>query len=44
VIADFKGRLKKFIVFKGCFQIPVDWEIDEKLLKDLVLARLDELD
>ena len=44
VIADFQGRLKKFIVFRGCFQIPVDWEIDEKLLKDLVLARLDELD
>jgi uncharacterized protein YdhG (YjbR/CyaY superfamily) len=44
VIADFKGRLREFVVFKGCFQIPVDWRIDEKLLKDLVLARLDELD
>ena len=44
VVADFKVRLGKFIVFKGCFQIPVDWEIDEKLLKDLVRARLAELD
>ena len=43
VIEDFKGRLVKFVVFKNCFQIPVDWEIDRKLLKDLVRARLAEL-
>ena len=44
VIADFKVRLGKFVVFKNCFQIPVDWEIDGKLVKDLVRARLAELD
>jgi uncharacterized protein len=44
VITDFKVRLGKFVVFKGCFQIPVDWEMDKKLLKDLVRARLAELD
>jgi uncharacterized protein YdhG (YjbR/CyaY superfamily) len=44
VITDFKVRLVKFVVFKGCFQIPVDWEMDKKLLKDLVRARLAELD
>ena len=25
VIEDFKSRLGKFVVFKNCFQIPVDW-------------------
>ncbi len=44
VIADFQARLGKFVVFKSCFQIPVDWKIDRKLLKDLVRARLAELD
>jgi uncharacterized protein len=44
VIEDFKVRLEKFVVFKNCFQIPVDWEIDRELVKDLVRARLAELD
>ena len=44
VIKDFKVRLGKFVVFKNCFQIPVDWEIDRELVKDLVRARLAELD
>jgi uncharacterized protein len=44
VIEAFKDRLEKFIVFKGCFQIPVDWKVDKKLVKDLVRARLAELD
>ena len=50
VIKDFKGpsrtggRLGKFVVWKNCFQIPVDWEIDRELVKDLVRARLAELD
>ena len=44
VIKDFKVRLGKFVVWKNCFQIPVDWEIDRKLVKDLVRARLAELD
>jgi uncharacterized protein YdhG (YjbR/CyaY superfamily) len=44
VIEDFKVRLGKFVVKTNCFQIPVDWEIDRKLVKDLVRARLAELD
>ena len=44
VIKDFKARLGRFVLFKTCFQIPVDWEIDRKLVKDLVRARLAELD
>ena len=43
VIERFKVRLAKFVVFKNCFQIPVDWEIDRELVKDLVRARLAEL-
>ena len=43
VIENFKVRLGKFVVFKNCFQIPVDWEIDSELVKDLVRARLAEL-
>jgi uncharacterized protein len=43
VIGDFKVRLGKFVVWKNCFQIPVDWEIDRELVKDLVRARLAEL-
>lgn len=44
IIADFKPRLKNYVVFKGTLQIPIDWEIDRKLLQDLAQARLAELD
>jgi uncharacterized protein len=44
VIEDFEGRLEKYVVRKNLFQIPIDWEIDTELLKDLVNARLAELD
>ena len=44
VIEDFKVRLETFVVLKNVFQIPVDWEIDSELVKDLVRARLAELD
>src|SRR5947207_882895 len=30
VIKAFKVRLGKFVVWKNCFQIPVDWEIDRE--------------
>jgi hypothetical protein len=44
VIEHFKARLGKFVVKENCFQIPVDWEIDRELVKDLAWARLRELD
>ncbi len=44
VIADFKERLGKFVVNQHCFRIPVDWKMDRQLVKDLVRARLAELD
>ena len=45
VIEDFRPRLEqRFTVTKNLFQVPVDWEIDEALLTDLVRARLAELE
>ena len=44
VIEESKERLGKYVVFKNCFQIPVDWKIDKELVTSLVRARLAELD
>lgn len=44
IIEDFHERLAGYVVKKNCFQIPVDWEIDETLVVDLIRARLAELD
>ncbi|MCA8863984.1 MULTISPECIES: iron chaperone [unclassified Halomonas] len=46
VMEDFKTRLENegYVVKKNLFQIPSGWEIDEKLLRDLVIARLAEMD
>jgi uncharacterized protein len=46
VVEDFRARLEreKYVVRKNLFQVPVDWEIDTELLKELVQARLAELD
>src|SRR6476660_8994142 len=38
VIDDFTPRLREFVLLKSGFQIPVDWEVDEDLLRDLVAA------
>jgi uncharacterized protein len=44
IIEAFKVRLNNFVVWKHCFQLPVDWEPDAGLMKDLIRARLAELD
>lgn len=46
VIEDLRERLERdgYVVRKNLFQIPDDWEIDEELVRDLVRARLAELD
>lgn len=45
VIDTYKECLEKhYKVFKNCFHIPVDWEMDKKLVKELVQGRLAELD
>jgi uncharacterized protein YdhG (YjbR/CyaY superfamily) len=44
VIAAFTDRLTGYVVNKGTFQIPVDWTLDESLIRDLIAARIDELE
>ncbi len=46
VIEDFRSRLENdnYVVRKNLFQIPVDWKIDHELVKDLVQARLAEIE
>jgi uncharacterized protein len=44
VLDAFRQRLEKYVVFKNCFQIPIDWQPDRQLLTDMVRARLAELD
>jgi uncharacterized protein YdhG (YjbR/CyaY superfamily) len=40
VIDKFKQRLSKYETNKKTFKVPVDWEIDAKLLQDLISARV----
>ena len=44
VLEDFKPRLADYVVLKNLFQVPIDWEVDGDLLKDMVRARLAELE
>ena len=46
VIDAFRGRLEHagYVVRKNLFQVPDDWELDRALVRDLVRARLAELD
>ena len=43
VIASFAARLSDYVTTKNLFQVPVDWQIDESLVCDLVSARLAEV-
>ncbi len=46
VIDAYRERLEAagYVVKQNLFQIPVDWEINGELVKELVQARLAELD
>lgn len=44
VMAEFKPRLGNYVSGSTTFQVPVDWKIEKKLLKDLIQARLKELE
>ncbi len=46
VIDDFRARLEQqgLVVRKNLFQVPDDWTLDRDLVRDLVRARLAELD
>ena len=43
VMADFARRLSSFDTTKGLIRVPVDWDVDHDLIRDLILARLAEL-
>jgi uncharacterized protein YdhG (YjbR/CyaY superfamily) len=44
VLDALGDRLSGYTTNKRTFQVPLDWEIDETLLRDMVDARLAELD
>jgi len=44
VFDAFRDRLAGYTLGKGTFQVPVDWEVDDDLLRDMVAARIAELD
>ena len=46
VIDAFRGRLEHegYVVRKNLFRVPDDWELDRALVRDLIRARLAELD
>jgi uncharacterized protein YdhG (YjbR/CyaY superfamily) len=43
VITEFGDRLKGYQTQKKTIRVPVDWDVDNDLLRDLVAARLAEL-
>jgi uncharacterized protein len=43
LIDKFRDRLSGYKVNKKTIQVPVDWQIDEALLKDLTAARLEQI-
>jgi uncharacterized protein YdhG (YjbR/CyaY superfamily) len=43
-LEPFRARLADYVVNKATFQVPVDWNVDAYLLRDMVAARLAELD
>jgi len=44
VLEQFKPRLADYKVNKKTIQVPSDWKVDKKLLRDMVAARLAEID
>ena len=43
-LEPFRARLAGYVVNKATFQVPVDWNVDADLLRDMVATRLTELD
>jgi uncharacterized protein len=40
VLGDFHDRLSEYKVNKKTFQVPNDWKVDRKLLKDMIKASI----
>jgi uncharacterized protein YdhG (YjbR/CyaY superfamily) len=43
ILESFTTRLSDYVTTKNLFKIPVDWQIDVSLVRDLVSARLAEV-
>jgi uncharacterized protein YdhG (YjbR/CyaY superfamily) len=43
ILESFATRLSDYVTTKNLFKIPVDWQIDVSLVRDLVSARLAEV-
>ena len=43
VMSDFADRLAGYETTKGLIRVPVDWNVDHELIRDMILARLAEL-
>jgi uncharacterized protein len=43
VLEEFRPRLEGYVVKKKTFQVPVDWKVDKKLLRDIAGARVAEI-
>ena len=42
-LAELRPRLEGYTVNKKTIQVPLDWDVDEQLVLDLIAARLAEL-
>jgi uncharacterized protein YdhG (YjbR/CyaY superfamily) len=42
VLEDFSDRLSEFEVLKKTIKIPVDWRVNQKLIRDMAAARIAE--
>ena len=43
VLEQFKSRLEGYEVLKKTFKVPVDWNVDKKLLRDMAAERIAEI-
>lgn len=43
VMAEFAPRLAGYETTKGLIRIPVDWDVDQQLIADMISARMAEL-
>lgn len=43
IIADFEARLEGYVVNKKTIQVPLDWKVDAKLIRDMVATRVVEV-
>jgi uncharacterized protein YdhG (YjbR/CyaY superfamily) len=43
LVQDFAERLKDYETTQRLIRVPVDWKVDDELIRDIVNARLSEL-